>query len=964
MSADRWGRGAKSVGEQQTRAQKSDSEGLHPPFDAFISYASEDRRTAIQLQRNLERFRVPRKLVGTIGQYGPIVRRLGRVFVDRTDLSAAPALTDVIVAALARSKALIVLCSRAAADPRRWVDREITSYRQVRPDGRIFAVIARDEPPACFPSELLRPNDIADSLDQPLAADLRPQGDGPREAVLKLIAGLLGIDFDLLRRRRAEAERRRRRILFAVAAAYAVTMTAALVAVMSINLRLMESRRTAIAAQAKHANEIDRPDTAMLLAGAALPAPRSALEPDIPLAQAEAVRALLANRLESVRPSSNANLMVVDPNLNRAYLAPFDGRLSAVALPGGRAIRGWTAPNSQATSLAVSADGKQLALATSAGQIIIVDAATGSELSRSESTGGVGRSVAFSRDGRRVAVGDTTGYARVFDVASAKWISRSPAHKGFVSGIAFSFDEDRVLSGSYGGTMIEWNPETGELIKDHGSQGTINTIRGLLQGALWATTFTLGNPIDFQTTAGAPAQWQFTLPSPAFDIEVSSDTLHYVATSWTGKAAYVLDAKSGHVIAKLQHPEWVDAAYFFDHDRRIATIARDGVLRIWRTPKSDLPSRMHRFTAAGSTLVAWGSDKRTLVAAGAGQTIDVIDAGDGSSRRLAAWDCIETPGTGRCWINTLAVSDDNRMVLYGTGKGRIGLLDLNSGRELWRREAPQDWLLGGQFHPDGKSLVVQFADGRFELIGIDDGATRQSFGDRVDAGERKAFPAHGNSFALDTSGNYLATVGLRGLAIIRLSDGRAVWESKDFDRMPIAVAWSSDRRTIAAGTSGDTLRLFTAFGDRQPRIIRGHTGWIYGLSFSPDSRYLISTSNNEQIIWHVASGEAVIRFDTNNPLAGDARFAPDGRHVALSDTSGVIGVREFPFPDGDVRTALCTAMPHGRRAFTADEMIEFSFLDASEREPCVRPPLFSLASAAETISGWIDWARKSVAVWR
>lgn len=135
---------------------------LHPPFDAFISYASEDRRTAIQLQRNLERFRVPRKLVGTIGQYGPIVRRLGRVFVDRTDLSAAPVLTDVIVAALARSKALIVLCSRAAADPRRWVDREITSYRQVRPDGRIFAVIARDEPPACFPSELLRPNDIAD----------------------------------------------------------------------------------------------------------------------------------------------------------------------------------------------------------------------------------------------------------------------------------------------------------------------------------------------------------------------------------------------------------------------------------------------------------------------------------------------------------------------------------------------------------------------------------------------------------------------------------------------------------------------------------------------------------------------------------------------------------------------------------------------------------------------------------
>ena len=105
------------------------------PGDVFISYASDDRRAATRLQRDLERFRVPRKLVGTVGVYGVVADRIGRVFVDRTDLSAAPALTDGIVAALARSKALVVLCSRVAADPRRWVNREIAAYRRVRPDG-------------------------------------------------------------------------------------------------------------------------------------------------------------------------------------------------------------------------------------------------------------------------------------------------------------------------------------------------------------------------------------------------------------------------------------------------------------------------------------------------------------------------------------------------------------------------------------------------------------------------------------------------------------------------------------------------------------------------------------------------------------------------------------------------------------------------------------------------------------
>src|SRR5690242_9185092 len=113
-------------------------------FDVFISYASDDRGAAIALQRELERFRVPRALVGTAGAYGPVPARIGRVFLDRTDLSAAPGLTDGIVAALARSRALVVLCSNAAANPARWVNREIAAYRRVRPDGRIFAIILRD----------------------------------------------------------------------------------------------------------------------------------------------------------------------------------------------------------------------------------------------------------------------------------------------------------------------------------------------------------------------------------------------------------------------------------------------------------------------------------------------------------------------------------------------------------------------------------------------------------------------------------------------------------------------------------------------------------------------------------------------------------------------------------------------------------------------------------------------------
>ena len=43
---------------------------------------------------------------------------------------------------------------------------------------------------------------------EPIAADARREGDGKENAKLKLIAGLLGIGYDMLKRREAEATAR------------------------------------------------------------------------------------------------------------------------------------------------------------------------------------------------------------------------------------------------------------------------------------------------------------------------------------------------------------------------------------------------------------------------------------------------------------------------------------------------------------------------------------------------------------------------------------------------------------------------------------------------------------------------------------------------------------------------------------------------------------------------------------
>ncbi|HKX55889.1 MAG TPA: toll/interleukin-1 receptor domain-containing protein, partial [Xanthomonadales bacterium] len=161
-----------------------------PHYKAFISYSHRDETWARWLQNALERYRVPRHLVGMPGAFGPIPARLNPVFRDREDLSSASDLTAQIKGELERSESLVVICSpAAAASP--WVGEEIRYFHSLGRADRILAVIvggdpqARDPADSCFPQAMLNSGDGVRR--EPLAADARRYADGKRLALLKIV---------------------------------------------------------------------------------------------------------------------------------------------------------------------------------------------------------------------------------------------------------------------------------------------------------------------------------------------------------------------------------------------------------------------------------------------------------------------------------------------------------------------------------------------------------------------------------------------------------------------------------------------------------------------------------------------------------------------------------------------------------------------------------------------------------
>ncbi|HEX6376191.1 MAG TPA: toll/interleukin-1 receptor domain-containing protein [Allosphingosinicella sp.] len=214
---------------------KADS-GEAGGYVAFISYSHKDAAIGRWLHRRLEAYRLPRRLAGSEGEDGRVPDRLTPIFRDREELPAAGDLSEKVRAALAASRNLIVVCSpHSAASP--WVAKEIATFRELHPDRPILAAIVAGDPQQCFPPPL------REGGAEPLAADLRPEGDGRRLGLLKLVAGLAGIGLDALVQR--DAQRRVRRVTYVTAAAVAAMLVMALLTAIALNARADAQRQRA-----------------------------------------------------------------------------------------------------------------------------------------------------------------------------------------------------------------------------------------------------------------------------------------------------------------------------------------------------------------------------------------------------------------------------------------------------------------------------------------------------------------------------------------------------------------------------------------------------------------------------------------------------------------------------------------------------------------------------------------------
>lgn len=104
-----------------------------------------------------------------------------------------------------------------------------------------------------------------------------------------------------------------------------------------------------------------------------------------------------------------------------------------------------------------------------------------------------------------------------------------------------------------------------------------------------------------------------------------------------------------------------------------------------------------------------------------------------------------------------------------------------------------------------------------------------------------------------------------------------------------SLTTSADATMVAGGFHDSSVRLWNLSADSKRQSpttaaqLGGHSGPVYGLSFSADNKYLVTTSADRTArLWGLETGSNLATYKGHNYPAWDVDFGPEGFYFATA----------------------------------------------------------------------------------
>ena len=549
--------------------------------------------------------------------------------------------------------------------------------------------------------------------------------------------------------------------------------------------------------------------------------------------------------------------------------------------------------------------------------------------------------IAFSADGTMLATTGDDGALRVWDPRTGDelWAFEDANNEAELWGPSFSPDGTLVAAASLTDDWVRvWDLTTGDIALD------VDSLAGPFGAYFSPDGSRLAVPLRFEeptavvmdATTGEEA---FTLQGHEWEVHnvAWSPDGRWLATASWDNTARIWDAGTGDVRFTLHgHTGFVVWADWNPDSTRLVTGSDDGTAKLWEVTESgtrELLTLSAQGTTGGVTVSFSPDGERVMTgdnALTAAKIWDVSLAGDSEWTNL--------PAIAHA-VTAIAVTPDGRLVT-SNDDGSVTIWDTPTGKEVLTTDGhgvPDDpaasRLPAVAVSPDGALIAavwdgdppvtvwdattgdqvftVESDEGVQDVTWNADGTLLAMAGERgvtiLDRSWEVVAVLHDRNFAplsvrFSPDGRHLATAREPTDRVDVMIHGVALWDwqraqvMRTFEARAEAVAFDPGGMRLAIGHFAGTVEIRDVESGEHVASLAGHTGPVWGLTFSADGSRIASASRDATVkVWDAETGEVVTLHGHSGPVSHVA-FSPDGAKLA-SAGPGLIRVWALDLDD-------------------------------------------------------------------